>query len=105
MKRYNWRKIMAFKVKPFVEVLAMTKEKLDEALAPIRARAARAKADMASTKIEEQMVNLEREIHEACAAKDLDFEKIVGKIDQYELAERKLKQINGLISELFPEKK
>ncbi len=35
---------MAFKVKPFAEVLAFTKEKLDEALAPIRARSARAKA-------------------------------------------------------------
>jgi len=96
---------MAFKVKPFVEVLAMTKEKLDAALAPIRARSAKAKADMASAKLEEQMVNLEREIHEGCAAKELDFDKIVDKIDKYELAERKLKQINGLIAELFPEKK
>ena len=93
---------MAFKVKPFVEVVAMTQEKIDEALAPIRARAAKAKAEMAQAKLEEQMVTLEREIHEACADKDLDFDSIIAKIDKYELTERKKKQIDGLVRELFP---
>lgn len=95
---------MAFKVKPFVEVIAMTKEKLDEALAPIRARSARAKADMASAKLEESMVTLEREIHEACASKDIDFDfdKIIALIDRYDLTERKSKQIGKLIGDLFP---
>lgn len=95
---------MAFKVKPFVEVIAMTKEKLDEALAPIRARSARAKADMASAKLEETMVTLEREIHEACASKDIDFDKIISLIDRYELTERKAGQIGTLIGDLFPER-
>lgn len=93
---------MAFKVKPFVEVIAMTKEKLDEALAPIRARSAKAKAEMAQAKLEEKMVTLEREIHEACANKDLDFDCIISKIDQYELTERKNAQIKELIDDLFP---
>jgi len=93
---------MAFKVKSFREVLAMTKEKLDEALAPIRVRSAKAKADMVSAKLEEQMLTLEREIHEACASKDLDFDCIIGKIDRYELMERKRKQIDTLIGQLFP---
>lgn len=95
---------MAFKVKPFVEVIAMTKEKLDEALAPIRARSARAKADMAQAKLEEKMVTLEREIHEACASKDIDFDQIIAKIDQYDLTERKANQIRKLIGDLFPDK-
>jgi len=96
---------MAFKVKPFAEVLRYTKEALDDALAPIRARSASAKAALYSAKLEEEMVGLERQIHEACASKDLDFDTIIAKIDKYELSERKLKQVNGLISELFPEKK
>jgi len=95
---------MAFKVKSFREVLTLSKEKLDEALAPIRARSAKAKADLVSAKLEEQMVTLEREIHEACAAKDLDFDAIISKIDRYELTERKNKQVKALISDLFPEK-
>lgn len=93
---------MAFKVRPFVEVVAFSKEKLDEALAPIRARSAKAKAEMAQAKLEEQMVTLEREIHEQCASKDIDFDSIIAKIDKYDLTERKRKQIDGLIRELFP---
>jgi hypothetical protein len=93
---------MAFKVKPFVEVIAMTKEKLDEVLAPVRARSAKAKAEMAQAELEEEMVTLERQIHEACASKDLDFDDIIEKIDEYELVERKSKQIRRLIAELFP---
>lgn len=96
---------MAFKVRPFVELIAFTKEKLDEALAPIRARSARAKAELVSAKLEEQMVTLEREIHEACASKDIDFDAVVAKIDKYDLAERKRKQVEGLIADLFPGKK
>lgn len=95
---------MAFKVKPFVEVVAMTKEKLDEALAPIRARSARAKAEMAMAQLDEALVTLEREIHESCADKDINFDCIIGKIDKYELTERKRKQIVSLIGELFPER-
>lgn len=94
---------MAFQVKPFAEVIAMTKEKLDEALAPIRARSAKAKADMTVAKLEEEMVTLERQIHEACASKDLNFDSIVSMIDKYELTERKSGQIKALIGDLFPE--
>lgn len=94
---------MAFKVKPFVEVIAMTKEKLDEALAPIRARSARAKAEMSTAQLEEKMVTLERSIHEQCASKDINFDVVIANIDQYDLTERKLKQIKQLIADLFPE--
>lgn len=95
---------MAFKVKPFAEVLKLSKEALDDVLAPIRARSARAKADMCSAKLEEEMINLERLIHEACAEKELDFDKIIGLVNKFELAERKKNQIVGLIAELFPAK-
>ena len=93
---------MAFKVKSYREVLAMTKEKLDEALAPIRARSAKAKAELEIAKQQEKLVSLETEIHKLCAEKDLNFNSIADKIDQYELAERRLKQIEALVRELFP---
>jgi len=78
------------------------RELLDYVRDTIRARSARAKADMASAKLEEQMVTLEREIHESCASKDIDFDKIIGLIDRYELTERKSLQIDKLIADLFP---
>ena len=95
---------MAFKVKSFREVLTMSKEGLDGVLAPIRARSARSKADLYLAQLEEKMIGLEREIHEDCAQKDLDFDCIIAKIDKYELLERKTKQVDGLIAELLPAK-
>lgn len=93
---------MAFKVKPFAEVVAMTSEELDVELAPIRARAARAKADLACSKLEETLVTLERRIYEACASKDINFDAIGSLIDQYELTDRKRSQIGKLLDGLFP---
>lgn len=95
---------MAFNVKPFKDVLAMTKEKIDEALAPIRARSAKAKADLESARIEERMVALGNDIHQLCTEKELNLDRIISKIDDYELAERKKAQIAKIVSELFPEK-
>ena len=94
---------MSFKVKPFKEVLKYTKEKLDEALAPIRAKLAKARANLEVGKIEERMVSLETEIHTLCAEKELDFKKITDKMDEFELLERRHKQIEQLVAELFPE--
>lgn len=94
---------MAFALKPFREILTMSKELLDEALAPIRARSVRAKANLKIAEIDEKMVKLEREINEQCVDKDPDLDAIVRKIDEYELAERKANQIRKLVAQLFPE--
>jgi len=94
---------MAFKMKTFKELVSMTKEKLDEALVPLRVRAAKAKAESAVIKLEEKMISLETKIHEACAKKELDFNSIGDMMDEYDLTERRLKQINDLCLALFPE--
>jgi hypothetical protein len=93
---------VAFKVKPFREVLALTKEKLDEALAPIRAKSAKAKADLEVATLQEKLIDLETKIHTKCAERELNFGAIAELIDEYELLERRLKQIERLVDELFP---
>lgn len=93
---------MAFKVKSFREVVAMTKEKLDEEMAPIRERSAKAKAELEIAKQQEKLISLETEIHKLCAEKELNFDSIANKIDSYELSERRLKQIEKLVKDLFP---
>lgn len=94
---------MAFKVKSYKDLIALSKEKLDEALAPVRARAAKAKADLELAKTDEKMISLETEVQKLCAAQELDFDKIVAKIDEYDLLERRQGQIRRLVSEMFPE--
>lgn len=94
---------MAFQLKPFKELVALTKEKLDEALLPLRVKSARNRADAEVIKLEEQLVGLETKINEAAAKKDIDFNKIGDLMDEYDLTERRLKQIKDLVSALFPE--
>jgi hypothetical protein len=94
---------MAFKLKSYKELVAMTKEKLDEALVPLRVRAAKAKAESEVIKLEETLISLETKINEACAKKELDFNAIGDMMDDYDIAERRLKQIQDLVATLFDE--
>lgn len=93
---------MAFQIKSFKTLVSMTKEKLDEALIPLRVRGAKAKAESEKIKLEEKLIALETQINELCAAKELNFVFIADKMDEYELTERRLNQITNLVAQLFP---
>ena len=92
-----------FEVKSFKELISLSKEKLDEAMAPVRSRAAKAKAALKEAEVDEKMITLESKIHEMCAKKDIDFDAIVDKMDEYDLLERKKEQVADLVKNLFPE--
>ncbi len=91
------------KLKPFKELIAMSKEKLDEALAPIRAKQVQSQAELEMAKIDEQLISAEAEIQELCAQKQIDFPKLLSIMDRYDLAERRKKQYRKILSDLFPE--
>ena len=94
---------MSFQLKPFKEILAYSKEKLDEALAPIRARQVKAKADSLVANYEEELITIEKQITEACTSKDVDFEKLADLLDKYALKERRKGQFESIYKQLFPE--
>lgn len=94
---------MPFEIKPFRELIAMSKEKLDEAMAPLRARAVRAKADIEMSKIEGKLIELERDVQEMCIKKEVDFECLFDALDEAALLERRLEQYKQLLAQLFPE--
>lgn len=91
------------KLKPFKELIAMSKEKLDEALAPIRARKVKTQADMKKAEIDEKIVVLESEVQEMCSVKEIDFDNLFEKLDKIALLERRKKQYDKILGELFPE--
>lgn len=93
---------MAFKLATFKELIAMTKEKMDEALIPLRVEAAKNRAQGEVIKLKEKLLSLETQIKEGCAKKDIDFNAICDLMNQYDLTERRLKQINELVASLFP---
>jgi hypothetical protein len=90
------------KLKPFKELIGLSKEKLDEALAPIRARQVKAKADLEITQIETQLLSLETEVQESCAAKDINLPKLIDKLDEIDLLERRKRKFAEVVEQLFP---
>lgn len=94
---------MPFEIKPFRELIAMSKEKLDEAMAPLRARSVKSKADIKMAEIEGSLITLEREVQELCIEKDVDFDAVFEKLDEAALLERRHEQYKQLMGQLFPE--
>jgi len=91
------------KLKPYKELIAMSKEKLDAALAPVRARQVKTQAELEMAKIDEQLISTEASIQELCAQKQIDFAKLLKMMDDVALAERRKKQYGQILAELFPE--
>ena len=91
------------KLKPFAQLIKMSKEKLDEAMAPIRAHKVKTQAQLEMAKIDESLVTLETEIQEMCAQKDINFNALIKKLDDVAILERRKKQYAKIVSELFPD--
>lgn len=90
------------KLRPFKELLALSKEKIDEALAPVRAKQVKAKADVLVANYEEELITIERQIQEMCTNKEVDFEKLADLLDKAALKERRKNQFQEIYSQLFP---
>lgn len=89
-------------LKPFKDIIALSKEKLDEALAPIRARQVKAKAELKSSEIEARLIGLEKKAVELCADKDIDLDRLVDTLDEIALLERRKEQFSVVVKQLFP---
>lgn len=92
------------KLKPFAEIIALSKEKLAESLAPIRARKVKSQAELEMAKLDDELVRLEAEVQEMCAKEDISFPNLLDKLDKVALLERRKAQYERVLSELFPAK-
>ena len=92
------------KLKPFAEIIAMSKEKLSEALAPIRARKVRSQAELEMAKLDDELIRLEADIQEQCAKEDINFPNLLDKLDKVALLERRKIQYESVLAQLFPAK-
>lgn len=91
------------KLTPYQKILTLTKEKIQEGLAPIRAREMRKKAELEMAKIEGDILTKEQGIQELCGKYPVDFNKLIDAIDEVALLERRKKQFQMICDELFPE--
>lgn len=94
---------MNFQLKPFRELIALSKEKIDEALAPLRASTAKAKATLKMAEIDEKIASLGQKIQELATSKDIDFDAIADKIDEIALLELRKQRFAEITKQLFPE--
>lgn len=91
------------KLKPFKELIAMSKEKLDEAMAPIRARQVKSQAELEMAKLDAEILTLESEVQESCTKKEINFPALLEKLDKVALLERRKGQYTRVLTELFPQ--
>jgi len=89
------------KLTPYKKILAMTKEAIDKTLVPIRARQAKQQGELEMMKLEEQILTLESEIQEITVKHPLNYDSLLSKLDKVALLERRKKQFEKVIKELF----
>lgn len=90
-------------LRPFKELISLSKEKLNEAMAPIRARHVKAKADLEMSKLDADILNRETKIQEMCIDKDIDLPKLIDELDEIALLERRRDQYSKVLNQLFPQ--
>jgi hypothetical protein len=93
------------KLKPYKDLVALSKEKLDEAMVPIRVRSLKAKADMKIAELDSELLTKEQRVHELCAQKDVNLESVADLLDDIDLLERRKEQLTEIVAQLFPEEK
>lgn len=93
---------MNFKLKPFKQLIALSKEKVDEALAPLRASTAKAKATLKMAEIDEKVAVLGQQVQELAVSKDIDFTAIANKLDEIALLEHRKNSLQEIVNQLFP---
>lgn len=92
------------KLRPYKDLIKLSKEKLDEAMAPIRARQVQAKAELEMTKLEADILDKETKVQEMCIEKDINLSKLIDNLDEIALLERRKAQYEKVLTQLFPEK-
>jgi hypothetical protein len=91
------------KLTPYKKLLTMGKEAVDTCLAPVRVKSAKKKAELEIAKLEERIATLDSEVNTLCRERDIDFNRIINKLDDIALAERRKKQFDKIVLEMFPE--
>jgi oligoendopeptidase F len=86
-------------------MLAMSKEKLDEALAPIRAKRFKAQAALEQSKIETELLEKESKVQEKLTAKEPCLSQVLDILDEIALLERRKEQYDKVLEQLFPNDK
>lgn len=87
----------------YKDVLVLCKDKVKEAMAPLRAREMRKKAELEVCKLESVIAEKEQKIQECASQYPIQFELLLDAIDDLELTNRRKDQFEKIIVEMFDE--
>jgi hypothetical protein len=85
----------------YKDVLALTKEKLDEAKAPFRAKEMRKRAELTQIELESTIAACEQRLSEECSKYPINFERLADTMDELRLTEHRHNQFTQIIHEMF----
>lgn len=91
------------KLTPYKKILGMLKEKKEELLAPIRAAEMKKHAELEMTKIEGKIIEKQQKVQEICQGYPIDFDGMIKALDEIGLLERRKKQFEVIVKEMFPD--
>jgi hypothetical protein len=87
----------------YKDVLVLAKEKIKEAMAPLRAKEMKKKAEFEIAKLEGVIAEKEQKIQEYASDYPVNFDKLIESIDDLELTNRRKEQFEKIITEMFAE--
>ncbi len=85
----------------YKDILTLAKEKITEAMAPLRAREMRKKGELEACKLESIIAEKEQSIQECASEYPINFDKLIDAIDELELVKRRKEQFDKIIQEMF----
>jgi len=87
----------------YKDLLILAKEKVKEAMAPLRAKEMRKKGELEICKIDSYILEKEQKIQEYAAEYPINFDKLIDVIDELELIKRRKEQFEKILDEMFSE--
>lgn len=91
------------KLKSYKSLLQMGKDKINSLLVPVRTNRAKKQFELELAKLEEDLATAEAGIQEEATKADVNSHNLIERLDKHALLERKQKQFQKILSEMFPE--
>ncbi len=87
----------------YKDILVLAKEKINEVMAPLRAREMRKKAELESCKLDSVIAEKEQSIQQYASEYPIKFDVLIDAMDDLELTKRRKEQFEKIIAEMFTE--
>jgi hypothetical protein len=97
------KEVNKFKLLPLKEVYALSKEKLDEKLAPARTKQSKIRLELKMAELEEKISSTQSAVQDVLLKKDLDFDKLADLLDDISILELRLNNFSEMMEQLFPQ--